>query len=343
MLNSKPISLASRAAFTILVCLPGVAQTGQVTILEIDTQAKVTYFNDVDYAKLASDPTATKPVGAPNPNKPFTQWFDISDIIAVNGRPAKGTWVNAGLPSLNLKPDATPGLRQSVGDITRTAMVHHYLEILQTDGTPIGTITATGFNFGDPPPGAPASITRDNLTVNGGTGAFLGARGQAGNSVTTLNSRSASVTEDPANRRSNGGGGTVRFVVYLIPMTHPEIASAAGGPAVVHASDSSPVTAAQPARGGEILTLYATGLGPTRPAIEPGRVFNANPLQVANSPIEVAVGGQVAEVLYAGGFPGTTDGFQVNFRVPSGVAPGMASLHITAAWVAGPDVKIPIQ
>jgi hypothetical protein len=326
----------------LFICQSSLAQ-GPVTILEIDTQAKVTYFNDVEYSKLASDASAVNPVGAPNFNKSFTQWFDISDIVAVNGKPAKGTWINAGLPSLNLRPDAAAGLRQSIGDITRTAMVHHYLEIMQPDGTPIGTIMATGFNFGDPPPGAPTGIMRDNLTVIGGTGAFLGARGQAGNSRTVLNARTASATEDPANRRANGGGGMVRFVVCLIPMTRPEIVVTASGPAVVHSSDSSLITPAKPAKPGELLTLYATGLGPTRPSLEPAAVFSADPLQVATSPIEVTIGGRPADVLYAGGYPGSSDGFQINFRVPSEVGPGMADLKLSAAWIAGPAVRIAIE
>ena len=326
----------------LFICPSSLAQV-PVAILEIDTQAKVSYFDDVDYSKLASDATAVKPVGAPNFNKPFTLWFDISDIVAVNGKPAKGTWINAGLPSLSLRPDAVAGLRQSIGDITRTAMVHHYLEIMQSDGTPIGTIMASGFNFGDPPPGAPTGIMRDNLTVIGGTGAFLGARGQAGNSRTVLNSRQASVAEDPANRRANGGGGMVRFVVCLIPMTRPEIVVTASGPAVAHASDSSLITATNPAKPGELLTLYATGLGPVRPSLEPGALFSADPLQVATSPIEVTIGGRTSDVLYAGGFPGSSDGFQINFRVPSGVGPGMADLKLSAAWIAGPTVRIAIQ
>jgi len=324
------------------ICQPSLAQ-GPITILEIDTQAKVSYFDDVDYSKLASDATAVKPVGAPNFNKPFTLWFDISDIVAVNGKPAKGTWINAGLPTLNLRPDAAAGLRQSIGDITRTAMVHHYLEIMQPDGTPIGTIMATGFNFGDPPPGAPTTLMRDNLTVIGGTGAFLGARGQAGNSRTVLNSRQASVAEDPANRRANGGGGMVRFVVCLIPMTRPEIVVTASGPAVAHASDSSLITATNPAKPGELLTLYATGLGPVRPSLEPGALFSADPLQVATSPIEVTIGGRTSDVLYAGGFPGSSDGFQINVRVPAEAGPGMADLKLSAAWVAGSTVRIAIQ
>ena len=135
----------------------------------------------------------------------------------------------------------------------------------------------------------------------------------------------------------------VRFVVCLIPMTRPEIVVTARGPAVVHASDSSLITATNPAKPGELLTLYATGLGPVRPSLEPGALFSADPLQVANSPIEVTIGGRTADVLYAGGYPGSSDGFQINFRVPSEVGPGMAELKLSSAWIAGPAVRIPIE
>jgi uncharacterized protein (TIGR03437 family) len=91
------------------------------------------------------------------------------------------------------------------------------------------------------------------------------------------------------------------------------------------------------------LVLYATGLGPTRPALEPSAVFTAKPLQMATSPIEVRINNQTAEVLYAGGFPGSADGFQVNFRVPMALAPGIASLELTAAWIVGPAVKIALE
>jgi uncharacterized protein (TIGR03437 family) len=42
-------------------------------------------------------------------------------------------------------------------------------------------------------------------------------------------------------------------------------------------------------------------------------------------PVRVTVGGEPAEVLYAGGAPGLVAGvLQVNVRIPSGVAPGEA-------------------
>jgi uncharacterized protein (TIGR03437 family) len=78
-------------------------------------------------------------------------------------------------------------------------------------------------------------------------------------------------------------------------------------------------------------------------ALEPGDPFPASPLAIVNSPVEIAVNGQPAEVQYAGGYPGTTNTYQVNFRVPTGIPTGSASLQLTAAWIAGSAVTIPGQ
>jgi uncharacterized protein (TIGR03437 family) len=147
--------------------------------------------------------------------------------------------------------------------------------------------------------------------------------------------------EDPANRRTHGGGSG-RFIVYLIPLSRPEIASAASGPAVFHA-DFSPVTSATPARAGETLILMATGLGPTRPGIVPGAPFPESPLQEVNSPVNVTVNGRPADVLNKIGWPGTTDTYRVDIQVPDGTATGMATVRLTAAFIPGREVSIPIR
>lgn len=154
--------------------------------------------------------------------------------------------------------------------------------------------------------------------------------------------RGASITEDPANRRTNGGG-TQRYVVHLIPMSAPEIVIAAGGPAVTHSSDFSLVTVSKPAAAREILSLLATGLGPTVPAVDPGQPFPSAPLASVNSPVEVKVNGNPAEVLAAVGFPGSLEGYQVNFRVPPGTAKGSATIQVSAAWITGTAVQIAVQ
>jgi uncharacterized protein (TIGR03437 family) len=153
--------------------------------------------------------------------------------------------------------------------------------------------------------------------------------------------RSASITEDPANRRLNGGG-TQRWVVHLIPISAPQIATTASGPAVFH-SDFSPVTAAKPAKAGEVLIVEATGLGPTVPGVDPGQPFPRDSLFQVNSPVDVTVNGRPAEVINHIGWPGFVDTYRIDFRVPDGTTAGMASIQITAAWIAGTAVGIAVQ
>ena len=64
---------------------------------------------------------------------------------------------------------------------------------------------------------------------------------------------------------------------------------------------------------------------------------------MVNSPIDVTVNGKSAEVLGAVGYPGSVDGYQVNFRVPQGLGKGPAIVQVSAAWIAGAPVSIPVQ
>ena len=319
----------------------GVAQVAPPTILQIDTTNVVLYFEDTpDPAMWATDPNVPTRVVTRN----FSRALGIGDIVAVNGQPAKGTHTRGAIGNLGLNPAPNPG--QAIADTMRAAVAVFTFEILKSDGTPIGTIVANGLAGGVAPPGSPLSLTGgNNFVIAGGTGAFLGARGQLGAVAPPPGvsvQRAASITEDPANRRRNGGG-TQRWVVHLIPMARPEIVIATSGPAISHSSDFSLVTASKPATQGEILSLFATGLGPVIPGVDPGQPFPSSPLAVVNSPVEVTVNGKPAEVLSAVGFPGAVDGYQVNFRVPSDTAKGPASIQVTAAWISGAAVNIPVQ
>ena len=129
----------------------------------------------------------------------------------------------------------------------------------------------------------------------------------------------------------------------LIPMTRPEILITPNGSAVVHSSNNSLVNATAPARAGEVLTLYATGCGPTRPALDPGQQFQSSPLSIVQSPLRLTVNGVSAEILYAGGYPGTDDTYQINFRMPPNVEPGSATLQLTSAWIPGRQALISVR
>src|SRR3989442_1335122 len=142
----------------------------------------------------------------------------IADIVAVNGRPCRGTVVTN---SRTINLSAAPTLGQAIADTVRVASSNYALETQQADGTPVGNIYASGFSGGAPPPGAPLAVAGSNNAVVGGTGAFLGARGQLGGGQ-GASIRLASITEDPANRRTNGGG-RLTVLVTLIPLSRPEI------------------------------------------------------------------------------------------------------------------------
>ena len=246
----KAETLAMAVVLVAVYCNLALGQAIPPTILAVDVENFVQYSEDTsDLSKFATDPNATTAALPRN----FFFSVQIGDIVAVNGQPAKGTLTRE-LRRVGLSTAPNPG--EAIADTVRVAVIADTFEILKSDGNPIGTIVSYGIAGGSPPLGAPLSITQANFAIVGGTGAFLGARGQYGQAVTaqTIAFRQASITEDPANRRSNGGGRQ-RYVLQVIPMSAPQIAATPGGPAVAHSSDFSLVTASKPAAAGEILSL----------------------------------------------------------------------------------------
>jgi len=316
-----------------VICTSAHGQSPLQTTLVVDLQNVVEYQDDNGAPeKFATNSNITSAATFKN----FGVVTLIGDIVAVNGQPAKGTYVGRSR-GLVTSPAPSPG--GAIADVTRTALREHVFEILQSDGTAVGTIMSMGFSGGAAPPGAP-STDRANWAIVGGTGAFLAARGTVAGTGGT--GRAASMAEDPANRRIYGGK-PLSFIIHVIPMLVPQIVNTANGPAVVHSSGFTLVSASKPAAAGEILSLFATGLGPTLPAVDPGLPFPSNPLAAVNSPVTVTVNGKPADVLAAVGYPGSTEGYQVNFRMPPDAAKGSAIIQVSAAWVAGAPVSIVVQ
>ena len=307
-------------------------QAPQYAILDIEWANSVAYFDDVtDASRLV-----TSPGPAPTTLRNFMQLLVIADIVSVNGKPARGSLIFA-TRLIQVVPNPSPG--QAIGDLGRFSMGDLHIEILESDGTRIGSMTSSGFGGGPAPPGLPSGVS--NFIVTGGSGAFLGTRGTLHYPPGTPGSRNASMQEDPAMRRTHGGTRG-HIIASLIPMFRPEIVSSTSGPAMFH-SDFSLVSSTRPARPGEILIVRASGLGPTRPGLPAGTPFPESPFQEVNSPVEVTVNGNAAEVLNKIGWPGTTDTYRLDIRVPDGTAPGTATLQLTAAFIQGREVSVPMQ
>jgi uncharacterized protein (TIGR03437 family) len=330
------VKLTNLVALASVSALFGQAQPAQ---LEITVRDQVFYFDTGDLSRFATSQDMMMVPRFP----PFQPCVGIADVIAVNGRPVKGALLMHGsqlLPS----PNPTPG--RSISDIQRAALWSVYLEILETDGRQIGTLMASGMHGGatDSLPGGPrAPAAAGNWAITGGTGAFVGVSGQmviSGN-VQNQTVRIVSMETDPLTRRLSGMG-PVKYVVQLTRATQPEVARIPTGPAVFH-PDFSPVTATSPAAPGEALIVRATGLGPVRGSLESGQPFPADPLAIVNSPVEVHVAGVSAEVINQVGWPGTLDQYRIDFRLPASIGAGVVPMRLSAAWIPGPEVNIPVR
>jgi len=332
-----------KIAFVLAACAAALAaQTPPVTILEVEIRDYVLYHDDVpDPSKFATSPGVT-PL-APDYNWVFNWASALSDIVAVNGKPARGFKMTR---SYQPRYSTANTPRRAIADINGNCAADALWAILQPDGTTrIGTIVATGFGGAAPPAGAPADVLTHDMAVVGGTGAFLGVRGQAGRGRVFITSRNASMREDPANRRVNGGGHHIE-ILHLIPLTWPEVLTVPTGPAIFHGDDFSPVTSEKPARAGELLMMSVSGLGPVKPNLGPGKPFPAwqtGKEHQVNSPVEVTVNGKAAAVTSAIGWPGMNNVYRVDFRVPEGTVAGTAALGLSVAWINGPEVKIPVR
>jgi uncharacterized protein (TIGR03437 family) len=90
-------------------------------------------------------------------------------------------------------------------------------------------------------------------------------------------------------------------------------------------ADPSVVAGARPARPGEIIELYGTGLGPAQTPIDSGAIAPLRAIPITNR-LRVSIGGTIlsdADVLYAGLAPGKISGlYQVNIRIPTTAASG---------------------
>jgi uncharacterized protein (TIGR03437 family) len=102
--------------------------------------------------------------------------------------------------------------------------------------------------------------------------------------------------------------------------------------AILHA-DFSLVSGASPARAGEIVAIYATGLGALQSPVKTGDAAPNGPRPTASIPT-VSVGGLPAVVSYSGLAPGFVGLYQVNVTIPAGLQPGLQPVQINMGGTA---------
>ena len=139
--------------------------------------------------------------------------------------------------------------------------------------------------------------------------------------------------------------GLANSNVITLPLAQyaPTIFQASGIVAAVNATTGSIVTAANPAHTGDIVELYANGLGPVnnQPASgDPSPVVL--PLATTKTQPTVTIGGQSAIVSFSGLAPGNPGLYQINVTVPA-VSAGNQTVALSIGGASAPTAVIPIK
>jgi len=125
------------------------------------------------------------------------------------------------------------------------------------------------------------------------------------------------------------GGISNPFTLGGIQPTAPTVLQVPSGPgstilvpAVFREQSSLPVNLVDPIHKGDRLIIYASGLGPTDPAVAAGSVSPSPAAVVLLKPV-VTLGGVTCPVTFAGLTPGQIGVYQIDVNVPQGVTQGL--------------------
>jgi uncharacterized protein (TIGR03437 family) len=116
-----------------------------------------------------------------------------------------------------------------------------------------------------------------------------------------------------------------------------------GAGAILNA-DYSLVSAQSPARIGETVLVFLTGLGATNPSVPDGAAGPVKPLSKVTDPnLQVFIDGQNAPIAFGGLAPGLVGLYQLNVQVPAGVRSGPVYLDISTTSSYQSQTTIAIQ
>uniref|UniRef100_Q01ZX6 CHRD domain containing protein n=1 Tax=Solibacter usitatus (strain Ellin6076) TaxID=234267 RepID=Q01ZX6_SOLUE len=137
----------------------------------------------------------------------------------------------------------------------------------------------------------------------------------------------------------NGSGVSNAFSVNVAPMA-PAIFFYPV-PAILKNANYSLISAGNPARAGDVLLVYATGLGKTTPANRTGSLSATDTL-AQTAPVTATLGGKPTAIVYSIASPGFAGLYQVAVTVPVGVT-GNVALVIIGGAATSNSVTIPVQ
>lgn len=124
-----------------------------------------------------------------------------------------------------------------------------------------------------------------------------------------------------------------------------EYSEAASGRLLAAALDAQfgLITSANGARRGDVVQIYANGLGPVNNAPGSGEASPIQPLATTRNVPGVTIGGRPAEVLFSGLAPQFVGLYQLNVRVPADAATGLQPVVITSNGIESKQFTLPVR
>jgi uncharacterized protein (TIGR03437 family) len=214
-----------------------------------------------------------------------------------------------------------------------------------------GTNLANAVASADGGPPLPATLADTTLTLGGNSvPLFFVSPGQINFQVPAV---LGSASQLNASLTITQGAQTTSIPVQLktySPALFTTNAQGTGQASTVIAGTATlaaPVGAfagSRPAKPGEFLSIYCTGLGVTNNQPPLGSASPSSPLATTTVTPMVTIGGQSAQVLFSGLAPGFVGLYQVNVKVPDGVTPGSAvPMILTIGGVASNTATIAVD
>jgi uncharacterized protein (TIGR03437 family) len=136
--------------------------------------------------------------------------------------------------------------------------------------------------------------------------------------------------------------GSADAVTFVMQLTAPGLFLFDGGRAAAINQDGTINGPSQPASVGSVLQVYATGLGAVDHPVATGDATPLLPFSRTLATVDASLGGQSAEVQFAGLAPGFAGLYQVNVVVPQ-LAPGDYALEIIAGGVTSNAATVSIR
>lgn len=126
--------------------------------------------------------------------------------------------------------------------------------------------------------------------------------------------------------------------IFVVQVQWPKVG------AVIRNSTGELITPANPAVPGEVLAIFATGLGPTDPPLPAdGYPAPSLPLSRTTTSLTVTLNGSPVEVIYSGLAPGFVGLYQINIRVPEGMTSGELPLAIEMGVQTSNQVNLAVR